>query len=584
MLHKFEICYVLAREGLAFLKYPAFHALAERQGVELGSSYKRNDCAKTFVSFIAEAQRADFLQSISETKFISFLMDGSTDAGNKEQELIFISFCHRDVNALEIRSHTRYLAIVNPATGNSAGLISCLKDAFAKRFDIDVCHKDSVLNTEGKPVLIGGGTDGASVNVGVHNGMKAQMQETLPWLYWAWCFSHRLELACKDAFSSSLFQDINEMLLRLYYLYHNSPKKSKELEAIGEDLKEVYHFPEGGNLPVRCQGTRWINHKRRALQRIVDRYGAYIMHLNALESDSTVKAADRSKLKGYLRKWSQGRMLIGCSMYVDILKPPSILSLTLQDDGVDIIHGIRSILKTVSSLQTLSKENPKEWSTVKLVLSRITEDPPGQKVYQGSNLSSYSDAMLSSCSAQAKSDLEMLDSTIKERLSWSDTKLLRSIIIFLDTRSWAKRSSHSEDDELDDRTYIKEAMEYILTIFREPLEAKGMSIFSLQDELEEVVDFYRQYLDAPGEDYRKVWYKLFTMPDSRKWPNIILLSELLFSLPFVNSKVERAFSTMKVIKTDRRNCLNTSTLDDLMEINVEGPPPEGFSAEHAVKL
>ena len=59
-------------------------------------------------------------------------MDGSTDAGNREQELIFISFCHRDVNALEIRSHTRYLALVNPATGNSAGLISCLKDAFAR--------------------------------------------------------------------------------------------------------------------------------------------------------------------------------------------------------------------------------------------------------------------------------------------------------------------------------------------------------------------------------------------------------------------------------------------------------------------
>ena len=34
MQHKFEICYVLAREGLAFLKYPVFHALAERQGVE----------------------------------------------------------------------------------------------------------------------------------------------------------------------------------------------------------------------------------------------------------------------------------------------------------------------------------------------------------------------------------------------------------------------------------------------------------------------------------------------------------------------------------------------------------------------
>ena len=33
------------------------------------------------------------------------------------------------------------------------------------------------------------------------------------------------------------------MLLRLYYLYHNSPKKSKEL---GEDLRQVYHYPKGG--------------------------------------------------------------------------------------------------------------------------------------------------------------------------------------------------------------------------------------------------------------------------------------------------------------------------------------------------
>lgn len=145
-------------------------------------------------------------------------------------------------------------------------------------------------------------------------------------------------------------------------------------------MKEIYHIPKGGNLPVRCQGTRWINHKRRALQRIVDRFGAYIKHLKALVSDSTVKAADRAKLTGYLRKWSQGRMLIGCSMYVDILKAPSILSLTLQDDGVDIIQGIKSILKAASSLQSLCKENPREWSTMKLVLSRITEED-SKKVY-----------------------------------------------------------------------------------------------------------------------------------------------------------------------------------------------------------
>ena len=134
--------------------------------------------------------------------------------------------------------------------------------------DVDVREKESALNSESCPVLVGGGTDGASVNVGVHRGMKSQMQAKLPWLFWAWCFSHRLELACKDACVSSLFLQINEMLLRLFYLYNKSPKKSAELTAIVEELKHVYHVPTGGNMPIRCQGTRWITHKRRAMQRI----------------------------------------------------------------------------------------------------------------------------------------------------------------------------------------------------------------------------------------------------------------------------------------------------------------------------
>ena len=63
------------------------------------------------------------------------------------------------------------------------------------------------------------------------------------------------------------------------------------------------------------------------------------------------------------------------------------------------------------------------------------------------------------------------------------------------------------------------------------------------------MDFCRKYLDIL-EDYKKVWYKLHTALDARNWPNVLLLSQLLFSLPFTNSIVERAFSTMKVVKTD----------------------------------
>ena len=145
-------------------------------------------------------------------------MDGSTDSGNKEQELVFVVYCKMDDLTKEVRSETRYLAILNPSLTTADSLLNCLESAL-DRINVTFRDKEAHLSNESSPVLVGGGTDGASVNVGVHTGMKAQMQEVLPWLFWSWCFSHRLELACKDAFTSPLFKKINEMLLRLFYVY-----------------------------------------------------------------------------------------------------------------------------------------------------------------------------------------------------------------------------------------------------------------------------------------------------------------------------------------------------------------------------
>ena len=83
---------------------------------------------------------------------------------------------------------------------------------------------------------------------------------------------------------------------------------------------------------------------------------------------------------------------------------------------MDIIQGIKAILKSVSSLQSLNKEAPKAWSTVKLTLTRIA-DEGGSKVYQGSDLSNYTEAMLRKCFTDGLADLKNLDTALKERLS-----------------------------------------------------------------------------------------------------------------------------------------------------------------------
>ena len=86
------------------------------------------------------------------------------------------------------------------------------------------------------------------------------MQKQLPWLLWTWCYAHRLELACKDSLSSKLFEEVDEMLLKLYYLYTKSQKKSRELAGIVVDLKEVFEFPKGGDKPIQLQGSQPVDH------------------------------------------------------------------------------------------------------------------------------------------------------------------------------------------------------------------------------------------------------------------------------------------------------------------------------------
>ena len=229
--------------------------------------------------------------------FCSFLMDGSTDAGNIENKVVVLMYCKKDdVNQL-MRSEARYLSLQQPAKADADGMISCLNDAL-KVLGIDnVLHKESVLGVaeSNKPIIVGGGTDGASVNIGEHNGMKAKLQQQLPWLIRTWCFAHRLELACKNSMSSQLFTEVLEMLQKLYTMYSRSPKKSWESSEIAGDLKEVFELPKGGDLPVQCQGTRWINYKRKALLRLVDRYGSYLIHVSTIVEDGSIPAIDRAR-------------------------------------------------------------------------------------------------------------------------------------------------------------------------------------------------------------------------------------------------------------------------------------------------
>ena len=79
-----------------------------------------------------------------------------------------------------------------------------------------------------------------------------------------------------------MFLAVDDLLLRLYYLYEKSPKKWWELHDIVAELKSCVdkeEFPESGrDKPIRACGTCFISHKVAAMHRVIERYGAYLSH------------------------------------------------------------------------------------------------------------------------------------------------------------------------------------------------------------------------------------------------------------------------------------------------------------------
>ena len=65
---------------------------------------------------------------------------------------------------------------------------------------------------------------------------------------------------------------------------------------------------------------------------------------------------------------------------------------------------------------------------------------------------------------------------------------------------------------------------------------------------------------------------------------MLILGQLLFSLPVSNGKVERVFSQLNLIKSNKRASLGNDTLIDLVTLNADKVELHDFSPDAAINL
>ena len=524
------------------------------------ASYRNERAAANFVDVCGEILKETLVDDLLSAKYYSVLMDGSTDASVTEQELIYVLYLSKNG-----RPHVKFFNIESVKSADAEGLKSSLNESFER---IGITNFGSRLH--------GLNVDGASVNTGIHNGLGALIKNELaPWLTVIHCFSHRLELAVKDSFKNSFFYEIDTMLLKLYYLYKKSPKRLRELNQFGEIFEKV--VPK----PSKAADTRWIVHKLNAMEKVLSNYGVFITHLESL-SQTDSQALKRAELVGFSKRWVQAKYPIHLAIYLDILQPIKVLSLTMQQeihDPVIQLKHIREFNWSMGKLQGLLNQSI-DGNTIRLTnYTKFLKDvvhEDGEHKYQGIKLLNF-DASNERIKNSYSEIIDSLTSAMSNRFENLQSHPVFKNIHILDCSRWPKDDANlSEFGE----SQIKELSAHFSAL----LQDNGCDLDKILPEWDLLKLEISQLMSGMCTvKYLDVWEQLFTSQFKKLYGNALHVIELLLITPTTNAKLERMFSRMNRVKNDWRNRLSRERLENNLRIGEDGPLSKDFDPEAAIE-
>ena len=94
--------------------------------------------------------------------------------------------------------------------------------------------------------------------------------------------------------------------------------------------------------PYNSYGTRWIAHKIKAMEIVLNNYGVYIKHLESLAHTGS-QALKRADIVGEATKWKNAKFPIHLAIYLDVLTHLKVLSFEFQKEMHDPVVAIRPI-------------------------------------------------------------------------------------------------------------------------------------------------------------------------------------------------------------------------------------------------
>ncbi|XP_065654680.1 uncharacterized membrane protein-like [Hydra vulgaris] len=93
-----------------------------------------------------------------------------------------------------------------------------------------------------------------------------------------------------------------------------------------------------------------------------------------MAADFSFTQAERAKFKGYHQKWNHGRISLNIALFIKVLSPANLLSLSFQSNEIDSVATSGFIEQTKKQLSRLKKNEFNDLPTVKRFLAKLTNN------------------------------------------------------------------------------------------------------------------------------------------------------------------------------------------------------------------
>ena len=389
---------------IKLIPWVAVYAAKEKKhGADIGEAYMNDKACKVFIQAIGE-EMIEELHNLFKQKpfYCSILFDRSSDKSLLEREVLSLRLVENGLSRMKL------LGVVEPSSGTGENIYKGI---------ISKCEEHGLrLNKS----CIAAGADGAAVNFGSNAGVLTRINADVPWLVHIHCVAHRLELALKDAFKGIYFEEIDDLMMQLYYMFKRSAKKWKQLRATAEILQE--HVLK----PARSHGTRWIDHRRSSLKTVDANLPSLVTMLEDMASSERddISSVDAAKYKGYMKVLKSRKLVLFLAFYQDIVDDLADLSTSLQFEHLPISIVRNNILSTLMSLET--KKNGQIQRTKKAPQQAVEAN---HWEYCGLQQLKHRSTDVSELEKQANTVLDNIRKATEKRFDFSEDKILQAAIM-----------------------------------------------------------------------------------------------------------------------------------------------------------